>query len=152
MKYGGPLLAVKDITVSKKFYENVLQQKVVLDLGVHVSFECGFSLQENYADLIGINPSNILRKSNNFQLYFEVNDLESWNNRLKNIDGLEYLHDIKEYEWGQSVIRIYDPDMHIIEVAESMESVVKRFLNQGLSVEETAKLTMFPVEFVKQCL
>jgi hypothetical protein len=41
--------------------------------------------------------------------------------------------------------------MHIVEVAESMESVVIRFLKQGLSVEETAERTMFPIDFVKQC-
>jgi hypothetical protein len=42
--------------------------------------------------------------------------------------------------------------MHIIEIGESMVSVVKRFLNQGLSVEETAQRTQHPIEFVKQCL
>ena len=31
-----------------------------------------------------------------------------------------------------------------------MESVAKRFLAQGLSVEETAERIMYPVEFVKQ--
>ena len=49
-------------------------------------------------------------------------------------------------------MRFYDYDGYIIEVAESMESVAKRFLSQGLSVEETARRTMFPVEFVKQQL
>lgn len=152
MKFGGPLLAVSDMAASKKFYVGILGQKAVLDLGVHVSFEDGFSLQQNYAELIGINPATVLKKSNNFQLYFEVKDLDSWNERFKNNGDIEYIHDIKEYAWGQRVLRIYDPDMHIVEVAESMESVVKRFLSQGLSVEETAKRSMYPVEFVKNCL
>ncbi|MCO1603649.1 VOC family protein [Desulfosporosinus nitroreducens] len=152
MKFGGPLLAVNDIKESKKFYEDVLGQKAELDLGTHVSFGAGFSIQEKYAELIGINPNSVLRQSNNFQLYFEVEDLDSWNTRIKNINSLEYIHDIKEYEWGQRVFRFYDPDRHIIEIAESMESVVKRFLSQGMSVEETAKRSMFPIEFVKQCL
>jgi len=32
------------------------------------------------------------------------------------------------------------------------ESVARRFLKQGLSVEETAQRTMFPVEFVKSII
>ncbi len=40
----------------------------------------------------------------------------------------------------------------IVEVSESMESVAKRFLTQGLTIEETAERTMFTVEFVKQLL
>jgi len=46
-------------------------------------------------------------------------------------------------------MRFYDYDEYIVEVAEKMESVARRFLKQGLSVEETAQRTMFPVEFVK---
>jgi len=42
--------------------------------------------------------------------------------------------------------------MHIIEVGESMEIVIKRFLKQGLSVEETANRTMHPIEYVRKCL
>lgn len=152
MKFGGTLIAVQDIKASKQFYQEVLEQKALLDLGTHVSFESGFSLQQNYADLVGLDESSVLSKSHNFQLYFEVEDLDAWINRLRNVPGLEFIHDKREYEWGQNVIRFYDPDMHIIEIAESMEKVVKRFLSQGLSAEETAKRTWFPIEFVKQCM
>jgi len=41
--------------------------------------------------------------------------------------------------------------MHIIEVGESMESVARRFLSKGLSIEETAKRISMPEEFVNQC-
>ena len=46
-------------------------------------------------------------------------------------------------------MRFYDYDKYIVEVSESMESVAKRFMAQGLSIEETAERTMFPVEFVE---
>lgn len=46
-----------------------------------------------------------------------------------------------EHSWGQRVVRIYDPDGHMIEVGESMEYVAKRFLKDGMSVEETAAKT-----------
>ena len=62
---------------------------------------------------------------------------------------MEFIHGIKEQPWGQRVMRFYDPDMHIIEVGESMESVARRFLRKGLSVEETAKRILMPEEFVK---
>ncbi|MPN40411.1 hypothetical protein SDC9_187948 [bioreactor metagenome] len=42
--------------------------------------------------------------------------------------------------------------MHIIEVGEPMESVVKRLLSEGLPVEETSKRTLMPEEFVRQFL
>jgi hypothetical protein len=42
--------------------------------------------------------------------------------------------------------------MHIVEVGEPMESVAKRFLRKGLSIEETAKRTLMPEEFVRQFL
>ncbi|TCO68910.1 VOC family protein [Marinisporobacter balticus] len=152
MEYGGSLLTVKDVDVSKAFYVNVLEQKIVFDMGEHVTFEGGFSIQQDYSKLIGLSENDILQKAHNFQLYFEVTDLDNWNLQLKNISSIEFLHDIKEYAWGQRSIRLYDPDMHIIEVAESIESVIKRFLKQGLSVEETAERTMFPIDFVKKCL
>ena len=43
----------------------------------------------------------------------------------------------------------YDFDKYIIEAAESMECVIRRFLSQGLAVEEVSKRTMYPVEFVE---
>ena len=151
MKYCGTLIAVKNIAKSKEFYEKVLEQKIIMDLGVHVSFESGISMQENYEELVG-EELNITEKANSFELCCEVEDLDKWNERLKKINELEFIHEIKEYPWGQRVIRFYDFDKHVIEVAESMESVVKRFLKQGMSVEEAAKRSMFPIEFVEKCV
>lgn len=149
MKYCGTLIIVKDIEQSKLFYQNILKQKVTLDLGTHVSLENGLSLQAAYEELIGY-PLNTLSKANNFQLYFEVDNIDNCYEEISNVNEIEILHNIKEYPWGQKSMRFYDFDKHIIEVGESMENVVKRFLNQGLSVEETSKKTMLPIEFVNQ--
>ncbi|MBO0451421.1 VOC family protein [Candidatus Enterococcus murrayae] len=150
MNYSGILLAVKDMTKSKQFYEGVMEQKIAMDLdNIHVSFESGFSLQADYEGLLGV-PLNPKEQPDNFQLYFEVEDLDKWEETLSKVDGIEFLHHSKEYPWGQRVMRFYDFDKYIVEVSESMASVVKRFLAQGLSVEETAEKTMFPVEFVQQ--
>ena len=40
MKYQGCLLAVRDISVSKNFYEKVLHQNAIMDIGVHVTYDC----------------------------------------------------------------------------------------------------------------
>lgn len=152
MKFTCPLIAVNDIEVSKKFYQEVLGQKIILDLGANVTFEGIFALQADYAGLVGFDKNDIVQGSKSFELYFEEADFDSFVNKLKTKPEIKYLHEVKEYPWGQRVIRFYDPDRHVIEVGESMGFVIKRFLRQGLSVEETAKRTMHPVEFVRKCL
>lgn len=149
MKFICPVLSVKNINKSKEFYQKALGQKITLDLGANVTFEGGFALQEDYAALVGINPEIILEKPNNFELYFEVEDLEPIIQNLREEHKVTFLHESKEYPWGQSVIRFYDPDCHIIEIGESMDSVVVRFLKQGMDVDEVSKRTMFPLEVVK---
>lgn len=149
MKYQGCLLAVRDISVSRHFYETVLHQKAVMDIGEHITFE-GFSLQQGYAGLIGMAADSVKEQSHNFQLYFEVEDLDTVYADLKRIPALQWVHEIKEYPWGQRDIRLYDPDRHIVEIAEEMAAVIRRFFNQGMSAEEVAGRTMFPLEVVKQ--
>lgn len=150
MKYMGCLMAVRDIAVSKHFYEKVLHQNIVMDIGAHVTFE-GFSLQQGYAELADIAANSVKEQSHSFQVYFEVEDLDSVYAGLNCVSGLQWVHRIKEYPWGQRDIRVYDPDKHIVEIAESMNTVVKRFFGQGMVAEEIAGRTMFPLEFIKQC-
>lgn len=149
MKYQGCLLAVKDISASKSFYETVLHQNAVMDIGEHVSFE-GFSLQQGYAEIIGIASDSMKEQSHNFQVYFEVEDLDQVYAELKRIPSLQWVHEIREYPWGQRDIRVYDPDKHIVEIAEDMTTVIRRFFAQGMSAEEVSKRTMYPLEAVKQ--
>ena len=149
MKYQGCLLAVKDISVSRNFYEKVLHQNSIMDVGEHITFE-GFSLQEGYAGLIGVAADSVAEQSHNFQVYFETEDLDGIYEELKRTDGLQWVHEIKEYPWGQRDIRLYDPDRHIVEIAEDMNTVIRRFSSQGMPPEEIAARTMLPLEIVKQ--
>ena len=48
---------------------------------------------------------------------------------------VELVHPAREHGWGQRVVRLYDPDRHIIEVGESMAKVARRFFDSGLSEE-----------------
>ena len=152
MKYHGSLISVKDINVSRKFYEELFALKVASDFGINISFCDAFSLQQDFAKLAEFPEDSVMYKTHNFELYFEEEDLDSFILRMKEYGNVTLLHDVREYPWGQRVIRIYDPDMHIVEIGESMACVIKRFVGQGLSIEETAKRTQHPVEFVKACI
>ena len=44
IKFRMPLLAVRDVEISKKFYHDLFDQEVVLDLGGNVTFSGGFSV------------------------------------------------------------------------------------------------------------
>ena len=65
------------------------------------------------------------------------------------VEEVEVIHSIQEHPWGQRAFRIYDPDNHILEFAESMENVVLRLNMEGLSLEEIGKKSMMPMEFIR---
>lgn len=151
MKYQSTLLAVKDVEQSKKFYGEIFEQEVVMDFGTNVTFSGGFAIQQGFADLVKIPEDSVVHKSNNMELYFEVEDYDSFLTKLQTRTDINYVHQSVTQPWHQRAIRIYDPDFHIIEIGESMETVVKRLLKEGHSVEETSQMTMFPIPFVEHC-
>ena len=153
MKFKVPLLVVEDINKSREFYEKILNQKVILDFGANITFEGDFSLQskESWADFIKKDASEIVLKSNNFELYFEEDEFDDFIHRITNLKQ-ELVHDVTEYSWGQRVIRFYDPDKHIIEVGEAMDNVLKRFAKKGLTIEEIARITQHPEDYVQKVL
>lgn len=148
MKYVSPLLAVSDLEASKKFYQDIFDQEVDLDLGINISFNGGFAIQYQFAELLGLDPDSVVRKSHNFELYFEEDDFDSFLERLKGYT-VDYVHPPKQYPWQQRVVRIYDPDKNIIEIGESMAVIARRYLAEGKTVEETAEIIQHPVEFVQ---
>ena len=152
MKFSCSVIAVKNIEISKKFYETVLNQKIISDFGINVTFEGDFALQQGYSEMIGIPENEVKQKSNNFEMYFEEENFDGFLEKLKTMKEIKYVHDVKKYDWGQRVVRFYDPDEHIIEVGETMENVAKRFFDDGLSIEEISEKTMLPIEFLKNCL
>ena len=135
MKFELPLLAVQDVEVSKKFYKQLFEQEVVLDLGKNVTFSGGFAIQEDFAWLTDIDPDSFVRKSHNMELYFEVEDFDAFLHLLEQHSEVKLVHPPKKHDWQQRVVRIYDPDLHMIEIGESMEVIAKRYLAQGLSAE-----------------
>lgn len=112
-----------------------------------------FALQtrESWAEFIGQPVEAIQFGGKNFELYFEEPDFDHFYQHLQTFPDLCYATPLKEYPWGQRVVRFYDPDRHIIEVGESMKTVVCRFLSQGMSLEEAAQRSQYPLAFVKRC-
>ena len=68
IKFRLALLAVKDIEVSKQFYEELFDQKVVLDLGKNVTFSGGFAIQQDFAWLTDIPADSVVERSHNMEL------------------------------------------------------------------------------------
>lgn len=154
MKYVCSLIVVKDVQKSKSFYEK-LGQKVKYDFGENIEFDGGFSihLEEHYEKLLGIGSNNILKKSNNFELYFETEEIGRVCDEMKEVEvEVEFIHKVREQPWGQRVIRFYDPDYHIIEVGESIESVAIRYFQSGMTVEDICRRTSLPGEFVRKAI
>ena len=139
MKYQGVCIAVKDVNLSKKFYQDLFGFEVFQDYGINVSFG-ELSLQQEFDWLLDIPKESVMEKSHNMELYFEEDDFDAFVARLKQRDDIEYVGDgVKEAGWGQRSVHFYDPDHHIIDVGENLKMVVKRFLASGMSMEETSK-------------
>jgi Lactoylglutathione lyase and related lyases len=139
MKYQGVCIAVKDINLSKKFYQDLFGLEVFQDYGINISFG-GLSLQQEFDWLLDIPKDRILEKPHNMELYFEEDEFDDFIAKLEQRGDITYLGDgVKEAGWGQRSIRFYDLDGHIIEVGENMKMVIKRFLDSGMSMAETSK-------------
>ncbi len=133
---------------ARDFYENVLKQKVKFDFGENVTFWGDFSihLASHYSHLIDQKP--IKHGGNNFELYFEEDQIEQVVATLKK-HQIQFIHEIREQPWRQKVVRFYDPDHHIIEIGESLEYLSYRLNNEGLTPDQISKTTNMPMDFVK---
>lgn len=153
MKFHSPMIIVSDISKSKEFYTEVLQQQVSQDLDNYLVFSGGFSMmsREQWTTLTGQKGQPKGTAAQMFELYFEEDDIEYFVQRLEQHGGVKVFTQLEEAPWAQKALRFLDPDQNVIEVAESMECVVKKLLVSGLSIEDTSKKSMMPVEFVQKC-
>ena len=151
MKLKNPMLVVEDMEKSVRFYQKILGLRVITDFGANKVLTGGLSLQtaETWRGFIGTDAISF--GGNSFELYFEEDDFDGFVSRLSQWE-VEYVHPVKEHAWGQRVVRFYDPDRHIIEVGENLKSVCRRFLNSGVTPEQTAQRMNVPLEFVRKCM
>ena len=102
---------------------------------------------QTYKSFIG--KEEISFGGDNFELYFEEDDFDSFAEKLKECD-VEYVHPVIEHSWGQRVVRFYDPDKHIIEVGENMQAVTRRFLANGTTPEQVAQRMDVPLSYINE--
>ena len=48
------------------------------------------------------------------------------------------------------MVRLYDPDGHLVEVGEDMGVIARRYLAAGHSAQEVAALIQHPLKFVEE--
>lgn len=145
-----PLIVVRDMELSKKFYKELMGLRVIMDLGANVELTGGLSLQtqETWCDFIHKSVKDVCFGGNCSELYFECDDFDGFIAILSDYK-VEYVHLPQEHAWGQRVVRFYDPDKHIIEVGEDMTSVVARYVAEGMNDEELAKRMDVPMKFIQ---
>ena len=118
MRLKNILLVVSDIEKSKAFYKELFGLQVITDFGENVMLTEGLVLQEKkvWEDAIG---RETVFGGHATELYFEEHNLDLFLERLEASDvAVEFLNRECTHAWGGRALRLYDPDGHVIEVAE----------------------------------
>jgi catechol 2,3-dioxygenase-like lactoylglutathione lyase family enzyme len=148
VRYQGVLITVKDMAVSRRFYEEVLGQEVEFDFGEDVSFRAGFALHdaEHFAALLEEGTGAEQRHRGmcpGMELYFECENLEELAQQMRGAD-VRFVHEIREQPWAQRVMRVKDPDGWIVEIGEPMSLVVRRLAERGYDLVAISRRTSLP--------
>ena len=153
LKLWGPALFVKDILVSRQFYEGVLGFEPVMDNGPHVAYT-GFSIWDSaMANGLIFNDEKraSVTDSQQFELCFTSGSIsEEW--EKANSKGCNIVSKLAEQPWSQLVFRLEDPDGHIMEIAEPLSQTLRRLLGQGLSMETVSEKTHMTIDAIEATL
>lgn len=111
---------VRSIEESKLFYRDIIGLTVIKEFDTFVLFQDHFAIHA--ADLFYqyINKPYHGEKMghDNVDYYFTTSDLVGFQEKLKG-EQVTFIHEIHQHEWGEKVIRVYDPDGHIIEIGDA---------------------------------
>lgn len=151
--YRGSLFVTEDAERTKAFYKEILGLRVIQDFNANFTLKGGISFQtkESWKTMIHKEEVDITYGSNDAELYFEADDIDAFAEKLMK-HSVTLIHPLQEQEWGQKVIRFYDPDQHIIEVAEKMDDMIKRLSATGMSIEQISTKTMLSEKMVLRLL
>jgi catechol 2,3-dioxygenase-like lactoylglutathione lyase family enzyme len=155
IKYHSTVLFVRDIAASRYFYETLLGQRVSVDYGPNVGFEGGFGIWQIEHALDHVfgetaKASGALGRAN-LETYFECKDMDAVWDRLVSA-GVKAVHPLIEQSWGQRVLRVYDPDGHIVEIGEPLPAAARRLIASGKTVEQIAEQMTLLIETVREML
>ena len=112
------LIVVNDINRSKKFYKELFGLDVIRDFDTNVILTQGLVLQERTSWEQGIS-GQVSFDGKDVALYFEEYDLDAF---VKRITGSRrdicFLNPLQTLENGQRMLRLTDPDGHVVEIRE----------------------------------
>lgn len=149
MRLKNILIVVEDIERSKRFYRDLFGLRTIADFDGNVVLTEGLALQDRrvWERLV---QKEIVYGDGDKELYFEENNLDAFLKKLEAYpEPIHYFHKPMEHTWGQRVVRICDPDGHVIEVGEGMDFVARRFYEAGMSLEEVSEKTQLPLDQVR---
>ncbi|MBQ0079456.1 MAG: VOC family protein [Eubacterium sp.] len=110
------LIVTKDIDRAVNFYRDLSSLQVLVDYDGNVIMSDGLVLQaeEYWKKFLA---KDIVSHSNSCELYFEEPEIEAFVEKLESYyPDVEYVNRLMSHEWGQKVVRFYDPDGNLIEV------------------------------------
>ena len=116
MKLKNFLIVVKDIEKSRQFYHDLFGLELVLDNDGNMILTEGLVLQEEkyWTGFLG---RKVVPENNAAELYFEEADIEGFVEKLESCcPDVRYVNRLMTHDWGQKVVRFYDPDGNLIEV------------------------------------
>jgi len=112
------LLVVEDIERAKRFYKELFGLDALRDFDTNVILAQGLVLQERASWEQAVSEQ-ISYGGKDVVLYFEEYDLDAF---VKKVGGsgwdICFLNPLQTMENGQKMIRLMDPDGHVIEIRE----------------------------------
>lgn len=122
MRLKNVLLVVSDMEKSVAFYRELFGLQVIRDFGENVMLTEGLVLQEKKSWESAVGQEVFLR-SHTCELFFEEYNLDTLVEKLeKSPFPVDFQMPLKQGTDGRRRIRIYDPDRHLIEVAEAVKA------------------------------
>ncbi len=120
IKFRNSIALVKNIETSRKFYRDVIGLQAIEDFETFVLFQDNFAIHT--ADLFYeyINKTYHGEKlgRDNVEFYITTSDLSAMEQKLRE-SNVEFIHGIRQFDWGEKAIRILDPDGHILEIGDA---------------------------------
>ena len=112
------LLVVEDMERAKRFYKELFGLDVLRDFDTNVILTQGLVLQERKSWEWAISEQ-VNYSGKDVALYFEEYDLDAF---AKKAEGsgwdIRFLNPLQILEGGQKMLRLTDPDGHVIEIRE----------------------------------
>ena len=153
ISYSSAVLVTGHFDLMRRFYENVLGQKVLYDFGSCVQFECRLTIWRPAEGHPAVKALFSADGTDNaaLELCFETEDFDAQAARVT-AAGVMLAHGVIEESWGQRTLRFFDPDGNLVELGESMPAFCRRLYSCGMDVEEVSKKTGINQNTVKHFL